>query len=76
MIITPKHMGVVKMENKDKWESFFKALRIYLDETDLSKYTFISDIHKVYLYASYFFLYMISTFNLFLLNLLFCIGFH
>mgnify|MGYP001045679845 CR=1 FL=1 len=43
----PLAYGIVEVENRDNWGYFFRALRICLDGTDLSKYKFISDRHKV-----------------------------
>ena len=43
--------GVVEKENKDNLGCFFKALRLCLQDTDLSKYTFMLDRHKVCTFA-------------------------
>ena len=43
----PLAYGVVEKENSDNWGYFFKALRVCLRDTELSKYTFISDRHKL-----------------------------
>ena len=47
----PITYGIVEKENKDNWEYFFKVLRVCLQDTNLSEYTFISDRHKVYTFA-------------------------
>jgi len=46
--------GVVEKENRDNWGYFFKALKVCLQDTELSKYTFISNRHKVCTFSCHF----------------------
>ena len=59
----PLAYGVVEKENKDNWGYFFKALRVCLQDTDLSKYTFISDRHKVCIFFFYICLLFLPCFS-------------
>ena len=59
----PLAYGVVEKENKDNWGYFFKALRVCLQDTDLSKYTFISDRHKVCIFFSHICLLFLPCFS-------------
>jgi len=46
----PLAYGVVAQEDYSNWAYFFRALRLCLDEINLSNLTFISDRHKVIFY--------------------------
>jgi len=61
----PLAYGVVEKKNRDSWGFFFKALRVFLQETNLSKYTFISDRHKV---CIFFFSHLFTVSAMLLLN--------
>ena len=44
--------AIEQQENKSNWLYFFRALRRCFDNVDVSKFTFISDRHKVSYYPS------------------------
>jgi len=58
----PLAYGVVEKENRDNWGLFFKVLRVCLQDTELSKYTFISNRHKVCTFSYNFVCYFCQAF--------------